>query len=128
MIYVDSSVLLSHLLDEQRQPGTTLWEEVLVSSRLTEYEVWVRLNARALQRTHGEAARDILGRLAFLEMLPTILARAVDPFPVPVRTLDALHLASVEFLRARHQNARIASYDARLLAAAEALGIQSYPV
>lgn len=128
MTYVDSSVLLSQLLDEQRQPATSLWSETLVSSRLTEYEIWVRLNARGLNRSHGDAARDILGRLAFLELLPTVLGRAVDPFPVPVRTLDALHLASVEFLRGRHQAVRLASYDDRLLAAAAALGIEAYPL
>jgi hypothetical protein len=34
-----------------------------------------------------------------LEMIAPVLARATDPFPAPVRTLDALQLATVEFLR-----------------------------
>jgi hypothetical protein len=42
---------------------------------------------------------------------------------VPVRTLDALHLASVEFLRGRGQTVELASYDDRLGAAAHAMGI-----
>jgi hypothetical protein len=52
-----------------------------------------------------------------------VLARALEPFPTPVRTLDALHLASIEFLRARKQDVRLACYDDRLTAAARLLGI-----
>ncbi len=62
-------------------------------------------------------------RLAVLELTPNVLARALEPFPAPVRTLDALHLASVEFLRERGQKIELASYDDRLLAAARGLGI-----
>jgi hypothetical protein len=46
-------------------------------------------------------------------MLPNILARALEPFATPVRTLDALHLASIEFLRKRNQSVELASYDDR---------------
>jgi hypothetical protein len=42
-------------------------------------------------------------------------ARALDPFPIPVRTLDALHLA-IEFLRVRQQQVELESYDGRLVA------------
>jgi hypothetical protein len=52
--------------------------------------------------------------------------RALEPFPRPVRTLDALHLASIEFLRAQGQAPKLASYDARLVAAARALKIPVY--
>ena len=40
-----------------------------------------------------------------------------------MRTLDALHLASVEFLRAQGQAVELASYDERMLAAGRALRI-----
>ncbi|MCL4849722.1 MAG: PIN domain-containing protein [Acidobacteria bacterium] len=128
MIYVDTSVLLSQLLDEQRQPPESLWTEELVTSRLTEYELWVRLNARGLVRSHGEAARELVARLAFTELSPTVLARALEPFPVPVRTLDALHLASLEFLCARRQPVRLATYHERQLQAARRLGFDTYAV
>lgn len=58
-----------------------------------------------------------------LELAPPVLARALEPFPIPVRTLDALHLASVEFLRAKSEEVTLAAYDARLLEAAERMGI-----
>lgn len=51
-----------------------------------------------------------------------MLFRALDAFPVPVRTLDALHLASLEFLRAQGHDVVIAAYDRRPLDAADALG------
>ena len=123
MIYLDSSVALAQLLAEDRTPPETLWQQPLVASRLLEYEVWNRLNARRLGRSHGEEARALIGRVALIELAPPVLGRALEPFPVPVRTLDALHLASVEFLRGRGQAVELASYDDRLLAAAGALGI-----
>jgi predicted nucleic acid-binding protein len=128
MIYVDTSVVLAQLLDEERIPPVSMWNEDLVSSRLLEYEVWVRLNARGLRESHGEAARALLARLALLELDPTVLARALEPFPVRVRTLDALHLASIVFLRDHGQKVRLASYDERLAAAASTLGVDIYPL
>ena len=101
MIYLDTSVLLAQLLAEDRAPEPALWDETLVASRFIEYEVWDRIHARALGDSHAEAARSLVGGLALLELSPPVLARALEPFPVPVRTLDALHLASIEFLRER---------------------------
>ena len=123
MIYLDSSVALAQLLAEDRTPPETLWREPLVASRLLEYEVWNRLNARGLGRSHGEEARALIGRVALLELMPPVLGRALEPFPMPVRTLDALHLASLEFLRGRGQRLELASYDERLLSAARAMEI-----
>ncbi len=123
MIYLDTSVALAQLLAEDRFPSDALWRAPLISSRLLEYELWNRINARGLAATHDEAARDLLGRVAMIELTRPVLARAVDPFPVPVRTLDALHLASIEFLRAQGQKLELATYDERLSGAAHKLKI-----
>ena len=123
MIHFDTSIALAHLLAEDRRPPDALWRQPLVASRLLEYELRTRLDARHLGGSHGELARRLLERLAVLEMLPNVLARAVEPFPTPVRTLDALHLASIEFLRAGGQSIDLASYDERLIGAAKGLGI-----
>jgi len=123
VIYLDSSVALAHLLAEDRTPPPALWQEPLITSRLLEYEIWNRLNARGLNRSHGEHARRLVGRVAIIELAPPVLERALEPFPTPVRTLDALHLASIEFLRGRRQSVELASYDNRLVAAALALGV-----
>lgn len=122
MIYVDTSIVLAQLLAEDRRPDPALWSESLVSSRLLEYEVWTTLHRLRLGTSHGEAARAVLARLAFVELGPEALARALEPFPKPLRTLDALHLASADFLRKNGQQIAVASFDDRLLAAAQALG------
>ena len=123
MIYVDTSVALAQLLAEDRCPPATLWHEPVLSSRLLAYEVWTRVHARGLTTSHGDAVRRLLGRLAWLELTPVVLARALEPWPAPVRTLDALHLASIEFLRTEQQHVQLATYDDRLRTAAARLGI-----
>ena len=123
MIYLDTSVALAQLLGEDRAPPETLWQEELVSSRLLEYELWVRIHARGLGGSHHEGVRQLLSRVAFIEMAPPVLERALEPFPVAVRTLDALHLASVQFLIERGQKVALATYDGRLAAAARKLSV-----
>src|SRR5690349_21302822 len=103
MIYLDSSVALAHLLAEDRYPSAKIWDESVVSSRLLECEVWNRINARKLQDSHGDAVRSLIGRVAMIEMVGPVLRRALQPFPVPVRTLDAIHLAALEFIRGQGQ-------------------------
>lgn len=123
MIYVDTSVALAQLLAEDRRPPISLWQETLVASRLIEYEFWTRLHARKLTDSHAEAAQELLRRIALLELSPPVLSRALDAFPIPVRTLDALHLASCEFLRSRGQRIELATYDSRMVDAARAMGM-----
>jgi predicted nucleic acid-binding protein len=123
MIYLDSSVALAYLLAEDRFPSELLWDQPLVASRLLECEVWNRVNAHQLQNSHGDAVRNLIGRVAMIEMVGPVLERALQPFPVPVRTLDAIHLSALEFVRAQKQNVQLASYDERLLSAARLLGI-----
>jgi hypothetical protein len=123
VIYVETSVALAHLLAEDRCPPESLWKSQLTSSRLTEYEVWTRVHARRLGGSHGDAVRSLLQRLGWLELTPTVLARALEPWPMSLRTLDALHLASIEFLRSRGERVTLASYDHRIIRAALMLKI-----
>ena len=123
MIYLDTSVALAHLLAEDRLPPDALWQAPLIASRLLEYELWNCIHTRGLGQSHGEEARALIGHVALIELTPPVLARALEPFPIPLRTLDALHLASVEFLRGRGQTVELASYDERMLVAARALRI-----
>ncbi len=123
MIYLDTSVALAALFAEDRRPPEAVWREPLVSSRLLEYELWTRVNARGAGRSHGDAVRDVLSRVSLVELAPTVLARALEPFPAPVRTLDALHLSTVLFLTGHRQPLSLATYDARMRACASAMGI-----
>ncbi len=123
MIYIDTSIALAQLLAEDRVPPERLWSAPLVSSRLLAYEAWVRVHARRLEDSHGEALNDLLARISFLELAPAVLARALEPFPIPVRTLDALHVASMEFLRGLGQDVELATYDQCQIELATRLGI-----
>ena len=126
MIYLDTSVALAHLLAEDRTPPDRLWQEDLISSRLLQYEIWTRIHARKLTASHADEVRSLLGRVALVELSPPVLARALEPFPKQVRTLDALHLASMEFLRKQGQRISVAVYDGRLLDATRALRFPLY--
>jgi predicted nucleic acid-binding protein len=126
LIYLDTSVALAHLLAKDRVPPDRLWKEPLISSRLIEYEIWTRIHARKLTRSHADEVRSLLSRLALIELATSVLARALEPFAKPVRTLDALHLASMEFLRNQGQSVTLASYDERLINGARALRFPLY--
>ena len=99
--------------------------EPLIASRLLEYEMWTRLNAR------NEIARQLLAPaspVSLVELASPVLLRALQPFPLPVRTLDALHLATLDFLRERGLKVRLANYDDKLNEVAHALGFVIAPM
>jgi predicted nucleic acid-binding protein len=122
LIYLDTSVVLARLFAEDRSPSDALWSRPLVSSRLLEFEVFNRVHARGAGHSHGADARRLVDRVSLLELAAQVLARALLPFPQPVRTLDALHLATMDFLRSHGQSVELATYDRRLAAAAQSLG------
>ena len=123
VVYVDTSVVLAALLAEDRRPPPEFWSRHLIASRLLEFETWTRLHAERSSADVVEAARLLVGSADLVEMTPTVLARALDPFPVPVRTLDALHLATATYLRAQGMRLEFATYEARLADAARAIGL-----
>lgn len=127
MVYVDSSVFIAHLFAEDRRPGKELWLESMASSRLLEVEAWNRLHARGLAEL-GEVLRALLARVSLLEMDQPVLARSLAPFPIPVRALDAIHLASADYLRRMGQDVSIATYDARMGEVARQMGFELYPL
>jgi PIN domain len=122
MIYLDSSVALASIFTERIAPPASFWTQVLSSSRLLEYEIMNRVHARNGGVAELALARRMLRAIRFTELTPDVLARALQPFPVPVRTLDGLHLATMDFLRANGQTIEVATYDVRLAQSAQALG------
>lgn len=122
MIYLNTSVLLARLFAEDRAPPDALWSQTFVASRLLEFEVFNRVHARGAGASHGADARQLVGRVNLVELSAAALARALQPFAQPVRTLDALHLATLDFLRVQGLVVTLATYDQRLAAAALALG------
>ena len=86
MIYVDASVALAHLFAEDRRPPDALWTGTLVASRLLQYEVWTHVHRHRLADSHGDAATELLGRVALLELTPHVLSRAMS---IPLFDLPA---------------------------------------
>jgi len=134
-LYIETSAILSWLLGEPSGlsvPDTLDSHEPVTTSVLTVVEV-----ARVLRRAeHGRllnAAQHarLLGtfnRAAAawyaLEITPTVRERAAYAFPGgPVRTLDALHLASALELLAVFPDLEVLSFDARILANLHPLGL-----
>jgi predicted nucleic acid-binding protein len=131
--YLDSSVLLRMVLGE---PGRLAqWSRVDqgVTSELARVEclrTLDRLRARGdlTNDEVGAARRTVLQLLEAVELVvlgPAVLRRAADPFPTPLGTLDALHLATaLEWLAVRHNPLVLATHDAELARAAEACGLE----
>ncbi len=130
--YVDSSVLLRITLGE---PGRLRqWKEidVAVTSALTEVEclrTLDRLRLRnALSAADQAARRDLvyrlLGACEVVELSRPVLGRASQPFPTPLGSLDAIHLATALIWRDQESaEAVLATHDAELALAARASGL-----
>ena len=125
MIYLDSSVALAEILSEKRRPAPEFWLSDINSSRLLEFEVLNRVHAYEPSPPRLAMARQLLDIVEYLDMTGRSLRRALQPFPVPVRALDGLHLATMDYLHERGLPLTLASYDARLLAASEAMGFET---
>jgi hypothetical protein len=98
----------------------------LLSSRLLEYELWNRIHAYKLGTSEQDAARRLIGRVSLVELISPILDRAREPFPIPVRTLDALHLSTISFLEQYDPSIRLATYDGGMKKAAQRMHFSLY--
>ncbi len=90
-----------------------------------------RLGAGLAER-EADRRRDALTAAAaqwtLLRLAPAILDRACQPFPgEPIRTLDALHLASAVAASATLDGLTLLTLDRRLRASAQALGLSVAP-
>jgi predicted nucleic acid-binding protein len=122
--YIDSSVVLAAILAEDRAPPDAFWQEDGITSRLLQYEVMNRLNAYNADAGRFAAARDLIAGLTLVELSPLVLERALEPWPMPVRTLDALHLATALYLTEQRAPITLATYDHRMAEAAQAVGLR----
>ena len=67
----------------------------------------------------------MIGQVALLEMTPNVLEWLLDSMPrlTKLRTVDAIHLATCDYLIRHGQTVAIASYDSRMNVAAIAIEI-----
>ena len=126
MIYVDTSIVIAGLLGENKSPPDRLWRSRLVSSQLLEFETWTRMNTLGLAARMQQDINNIIDKIDLIELSPNTLQRIYKPFPKPVRSLDAIHLASMTYMSDIEPALALASYDARMNEAAVALGFILY--
>ena len=133
--YLDSSALLRVVL---REPGALELSELIsyesiISSELLAVECTRTIDRLRLQGslTTEEAAsrfsvvKDWLEAVDLVLLRRPILARASEPFPTPLGTLDAVHLATALVWRDRmRQELVMATHDDGLALATRAFGLE----
>lgn len=129
--YLDTSALLRLVLREPGALDELRSYDALVSSELIAVESARTIDRLRLQGalTSDEAATRLRTLNEWLEAVdlvllrPTVLSRAAEPMPMPLGTLDALHLATALIWRDRMGPLRVvATHDVALGAAARAFG------
>lgn len=131
--YIDSSVVLRVVLG---QPGRLVeWKKIVtgIASGLLEVECLRTLDRlRTLGHlsvddvaTRREAVFRVLERLELVELTRAVLHRAAQPMPVPLGTLDAIHLATAEMWReVNEKDVVVATHDRALALAARSSGFR----
>ena len=130
--YLDASVLLRLVLGEPGRLAKWRDVETAVSSALAEVEVLRtldRLRVRAELTPEETADRRgtayrLLEAVSLADVSTPILRRAADPFPTPLGTLDAIHLATALAWRDARREVVMATHDAQLALAARACGFE----
>ena len=134
-LYLETSAILTWLLGEESADGVRRAvdrSDLVVTSSLAFAEAERALvRAERARRIRGADAQRLRGMLerarsGWMSMAVTeeVLVRAASPFPAePVRTLDAIHLATaLAFVKALPELS-LMSFDRRILENAEALGV-----
>jgi predicted nucleic acid-binding protein len=130
--YIESSALVAAVLESDEPAMASIRAgEQRVTSALTIAEASrAVLRARLAGRITAQQQRDVLvtlqrfaRRCHIVSVTDTILAHAGRPFPVePIRTLDAIHLATAEALGDPAALLIIVTRDLRIRDNATALG------
>lgn len=138
-LYAESSAILSWLLGEDRRSTVRRHlqnAELILTSDLTLVECdRVLLRAVTLKEVTGKNAdscrRRLHGAVAgwyVLRVSADIIDRARQPFPVePIRSLDALHVASAIIARTAVPDIAFLSLDNRIRSVAQQLGFPVIP-
>lgn len=133
-LYAETSAALRWLFAEE--DGETIRARLAAATKVTSSRLTLIETRRVVRRAEHEGritaaqSADLLAVLAqaastwaVLEVSEEVARRAEEGFPnEPVRTLDAIHLASALFLRQSFPDLEIVSADERVVANAALLG------
>jgi predicted nucleic acid-binding protein len=131
--YLDASVVLRLVLGEPQALAEWPRVEAAVASGLTEVECLRTLDrmmlAGALTAEQLAERRTAVYRLLeaveVADVGRTILRRASEPYPTPLGTLDAIHLATaLAWRESRNAPLAMATHDRALATAARAVGLE----
>ncbi len=138
-LYAESSAVLAWLLEQEhgeKVAATLAHAELILASDLTLIECdRVMIRAIALNELDEADAAQRQARLSAVSARWTLLAldeevieRARRPFPdEPIRTLDAIHVASALVARKAVMDVTVLSLDDRVRSAAHRLGFDLAP-
>lgn len=127
ILYLDSSILLARALDERNQLAAPKAGSRGIASELTRIECLrvmdrYRLSNRLTDHEFAikvDALHHLFEGVEWIRVSPQILSRAAQPFPMAIRTLDAIHLMSaVSFRESGLGEPVFATHDAKLRDAA----------
>ena len=131
-VYVDTSIVIRILFDEPHPlPMWGEWQQAY-SSRLWHTEALrvlerIRLSAT---RTTAELIRirqaiDLVNdHFNIYPITEPVLSRAGETLPVPLGTLDAIHLATALFIREKRGLDTLLTHDTQLATAARSMGFK----
>lgn len=124
LLYLDSSAIVKLVVPE---PETKALREFLRSWPERVSSVVARIEVERVARRLGggaiRRARTVMSRIALVEIDDEVVRTAASLDPPTLRTLDAIHLATV--LSLRSELGVVCVYDSRLAAAASANGIEA---
>lgn len=129
--YLDSSIVLRHILQQSRQLSEWTAIQMAISNRLLRLECFRTIDRfRIVEQWSSiqveEARRRCLAVLEGIGLLPVtehVYRRAEQPFIALVGSLDSLHLASALLWReTRGDDLIFATHDTQLALAAKAHG------
>jgi len=121
--YLDTSAAVKLLMTERESPALRRWlrrRPERASAALVRVEL-VRVVRRAGVPRLIPEARKLLAGIHLIRLDDVLLDRAADLDPTELRTFDSIHLAAAASLG--DDLAAVVSYDDRLLAAANSLGL-----
>lgn len=131
IVYLDSSVILRFVLEQEERLRGVDDAEVAVTSLITLVECLRSVDNLRLRAVLDEdeyvarraAVHDKLRGVTRLPPVASILQRACDALPTPLKALDAIHLATaLQWRQRRAPDLAFATHDRQLGRAASALG------
>ena len=137
ILYLDSSALLRIVLREAGALEEVRKAEALVSSELLAVECLRTLDRLRLQGAlsleeavvRREAVTEWMEAVDLVLLQRSVLSRASEPLPVPLGTLDALHLATALLWQEQQGKPLVmATHDGSLALAARSFGIETLGV